>query len=226
MSTTSVADYKDTPREELTAKISILLKLNYEVMNANPVNTKFNCDDVAQMVYDQIATSGDFSYTNIMKIIEEFVYNKSEIDELMAKHTQQLDGCNTIIENYKKKSGEEMTPSQKFEYEHAKSKLRLTESRLGVTRSLAEVHIYELYQPDEFACKPRDYEKMLESLDKFVGNRRIKAFADWYANASIYEQNTQYESKYAEYFVSLDDLITLHEISLGIIPIHGLNPGR
>ena len=222
MSTPSVADYKDTPREELTAKISKLLKLNYEVVNANPLNTKFNCDEVAQMVYDRIATSGDFSYTNIMKIIEEFVYNQSEIDELMTKHTQQIDGCKTIIENYKKKCGEEMTPDQKFEYKRAESKLRLTESQLGVTRSFAKVLIYDQYQPDEYMCKPRDYQRMLETLNK-VGNPRVTAFADWYANASIYEQNTQYESKYAEYFTSLDDLITLHEIGLGIIHVDGIN---
>ena len=160
MSTPSVADYKDTPREELTAKISKLLKLNYEVVNVNPLNTTFNCDEVAQMVYDRIATSGDFSYTNIMKIIEEFVYNKSEI--------------------------------------------------------------YDQYQPDEYRCKPRDYQRMLETLNK-VGNPRVTAFADWYANASIYEQNSEYESKYAEYFVSLDDLVTLHEIELGIIHVDGLN---
>lgn len=226
MSSLSVADYKNTPREELTDKIARLLKLNYEAINDAQVNTKFNYDEVTQMVYNQIVASEDFSYTNIIKILEEFVYNQSEVNELLAKRTQELDDAKTKLENCKLKSSKEITPLARLKWEQAEYDIKFTEHNIPIMCRLAEIRIFDIYQPDEFACKPRDYEKMLESLDKFVGNPRIITFAKWYANASIKEQNTEYVSKYAEYFESLDDLITLHEISLGIIPIDGLNVGR
>ena len=223
MTTLAIADYKDTPREELTAKISKLLKLNYEVLHKNPVNTKFNYDEVAKTVVDEkITPSNDFTYTNIMKIIEEFVYNQCEIAGLLAKEQADLLKLKTDLENYKTLHRETMTHNKEYEIEKTENDIIYIERSMPLLVNMNRQLIYEQYQPDEFACKPRDYEKMVESLDKFVGNRRIKAFADWYANGSDQDQ-IEFDRKYAEYFESLDDLITLHEISLGIIPIHGLN---
>jgi len=224
MSEQTGTNYSNMPREELISKIAKLLKLNYEALQTDPVNTKFKYDEVALMVYDRIATSGDFGYTNIMKILNEFVYNQSDVDELLAKHTQDLNDAKTKLENYKQKCGNDMSSLKRLECEQSEYNIKFTEHTIPIIGRLKQIWIYETYQPDAFACKPRDYEKMLESLDK-QSNPRIKAYAEWYANASIKEQNTEFDSKYDEYFESLDDLITLHEICLGIIPIDGLNPG-
>jgi len=223
MSTKQVVDYKDTPREELTAKISKLLKLNYEVLFTDEVNTKYNYDDVAKTLVDEkITPSNDFSYTNIMKILEDFVYNQHEVDELQAKKQADLQKQKTDFENYKTLCRETMTHKKELDIIITNLNIKMTETNIQLLVDIKRQLVYELYQPDEYSCKPRDYQRMMESLNK-VGNPRITAFAEWYANANILEQNTQYVDKYAEYFVSLDDLITLHEICRGIIIVDGLN---
>jgi hypothetical protein len=223
MSTKQVVDYKDTPREELTAKISKLLKLNYEVLFTDKINTKYNYDDVAKTLVDEkITPSNDFSYTNITKILDEFVYNQREVDELLAKEQAELQKLKTDLENYKTLHRETMTPKKEYEIKDTDFNIIRIERSIPLVISMKRQLVYELYQPDEYSCKPMNYQRMLESLNK-IGNPRITAFAEWYANASIREQNTQYAAKYDEYFESLDDLIILHEISRGILVVDGLN---
>lgn len=218
----TTAEYSQTPKTELVAKIAKLLELNYKALY-NDANMKYKYDEAANRVYDEkIAPSNDFSYSNILTMMTDFVYNQQEVDELLGKGMKEINDVRHLVEEFKRRIGENIAPIQTLKYEREISALNRAEAELLIKSRSWENRIFEKYQPDQFSCKPRDYVKMMESFDKVVNNPRIKAYADWYANASIEEQNTQYEEKYDEYFKSLDDLITLHEITLGIIPIDGV----
>jgi len=218
-----IADYKDTPRDALIEKLAYLMKLNYVCLFENKNIDKFDYADVATKVYDtRIMPSGDFSYTNIKRILDTNLYNQAEIDELTKELETEYQTHLQKLEDYKTKvCSNPMTSEQEFKYERFKFEAEHKRSSAGVKMSLEKIYIYETYQPDMFACKPRDYATMMESLAK-VGNPRVTAYADWYANANTYEQNTKYSEKYDEYFESLEDLITLHEIDHGVIQVDGL----
>ena len=213
-------NYQDMPRDEFITKLTYLLKLNHESLYIDKNNDVYDYADVAKDVYDnKIVPSGDFSYKNIFKILSEYLYNQQEIDEADKQIKLQIQ---EIEQQHELDIAKCSDADKKFKYLSYEFDIIRLKGKTTLQIDKAKIYVYETFQPDIFACKPRDYYSMIASLTK-IGNTRILAYADWYANASVYEQNTQYVEKYDEYFESLDDLITLCEIVCSVIHVDGLN---
>lgn len=239
-------NYANMPTEELVAKIERLIKLNYTALHGSKkINRNFN--KIAQMILNtKIIPSNNYDYDNIMSILS----NPSDDDRMSGIISKYNDETTHIAikvnnyvrtinklceqaERYKIKYGnnedslarytEMMTLIAKMKRDvaeiNAELETRKTRDQYGII--LDNLYIYDHVQPDDFNCTPKNYDKMISSLEK-VGNPRITNFVKWYATADSSDQSKYFVDKYDEYFESLDDHITLHEIMLHIIHVDGL----